>query len=340
MRCSAASLVRQEPLAGTAPVATRFLVVEYPGHWPSEPLDAFGAEARGWLKAATKAVHGQVLLVRRPGAPLLEPEAIRDLPLRWWVVDTDSRTQIDGSWTAEADLAAAASVLNGGAASDQPAPPPASRGESPTARPAELALLVCCHAKRDQCCAIEGRPLAAALAERWPEATWQCTHLGGHRFAPTFLVLPDGVCYGRVPAGEGPEVVAGQLEGRVRADLLRGYCSQEGWEQAAVAHVLAVRQAGVGAALRQAQGPRSGRVPDGLAREEVAPGKVIPPVAGLAVTSRSLEPDVWTVTVTVGGAPYDVVVRAVHHPPVPLSCGDAPAKKSVSYIVAEGKRGS
>ena len=60
-----------------------------------------------------------------------------------------------------------------------------------------LLWLVCTNGRRDVCCAEFGRPVARALAERWPEETWETTHLGGHRFAATFLALPSGITIGR-----------------------------------------------------------------------------------------------------------------------------------------------
>ena len=53
-------------------------------------------------------------------------------------------------------------------------------------------LLVCTHSKRDLCCAMYGRPLAAGLASNpnYAQAVWETSHLGGHRFAPTAVQLP------------------------------------------------------------------------------------------------------------------------------------------------------
>ncbi|MFP5072671.1 sucrase ferredoxin [Pseudonocardia nantongensis] len=62
---------------------------------------------------------------------------------------------------------------------------------------AEPVLFVCGHGGRDRCCVIEGRPLAAELAGSGVDV-WECSHLGGHRFAPTALVLPSGYAYGRL----------------------------------------------------------------------------------------------------------------------------------------------
>ena len=59
-------------------------------------------------------------------------------------------------------------------------------------------LLVCTHGVHDTCCALRGRPVAAALAARWPGQVWECSHVGGDRFAPNVVVLPDGFYYGNL----------------------------------------------------------------------------------------------------------------------------------------------
>ena len=64
--------------------------------------------------------------------------------------------------------------------------------------PAPPALLVCTHAERDPCCGTDGRALVDALAAAGVPDVWECSHLGGHRFAATALVLPTGYLYGHL----------------------------------------------------------------------------------------------------------------------------------------------
>ena len=63
---------------------------------------------------------------------------------------------------------------------------------------------VCAHGTHDACCAIRGRPVAAALDQLRPGRVWECSHVGGDRFAANVLVLPSGVLYGRVVASDRP----------------------------------------------------------------------------------------------------------------------------------------
>jgi hypothetical protein len=56
-------------------------------------------------------------------------------------------------------------------------------------------VLVCTHGRRDVCCGSAGTDLALRLAAGGPPpgvTTWRTSHTGGHRFAPTVIVLPQG----------------------------------------------------------------------------------------------------------------------------------------------------
>jgi hypothetical protein len=58
------------------------------------------------------------------------------------------------------------------------------------------AVLVCTNGKRDACCAIKGNQLLRSVHDRF--VMWECSHLGGHRFAPSVLFVPSGYVAGRV----------------------------------------------------------------------------------------------------------------------------------------------
>jgi hypothetical protein len=86
----------------------------------------------------------------------------------------------------------------------------------------EPVYLVCTHGRHDACCAVRGRPVAAALASAYPERTWECSHIGGDRFAANVVVLPHGLFYGHVPPTRALELARQYDEGAVVPDLLRG----------------------------------------------------------------------------------------------------------------------
>jgi hypothetical protein len=84
-------------------------------------------------------------------------------------------------------------------------------------------LAVCTHGRHDACCAERGRPLAAALAgSRHAEAVWECSHIGGDRFAGNLLVLPRGLYYGHLDAAAALDVADALADGRLELDHLRG----------------------------------------------------------------------------------------------------------------------
>lgn len=96
--------------------------------------------------------------------------------------------------------------------------------------------LVCTHSRHDTCCALRGRPAAAAFDEVRPGRVWECSHLGGERFAANLLVLPTGLLYGRVIPEHAPDVVAATEAGAVVGPLLRGRVGLPPAAQAALVH--------------------------------------------------------------------------------------------------------
>jgi len=81
---------------------------------------------------------------------------------------------------------------------------------------------VCVNAKRDICCAKFGRPTYAALHETLGDRAWQTTHVGGHRYAPNILVLPQSALYGRVMPSDVPEFLTATEKHQLARPFLRG----------------------------------------------------------------------------------------------------------------------
>ena len=54
-------------------------------------------------------------------------------------------------------------------------------------------VLVCTNGRHDPCCATFGRPLARVLREgARRDDVWECSHIGGDRFAANIVILPEG----------------------------------------------------------------------------------------------------------------------------------------------------
>ena len=201
-RCAPSALRRGDIRHGTASPVPRWLLVEQPGGWGPEalldsPLDrAVGAELiRRWEHGAGI----RVLLIRRPGR---RTAAARKA---WAVVDSRAgRERVGwGSWTDPAELL------------DLPVGAEAGELGGPL-------YLVCAHGRHDPCCAIRGRPVAEALAAARPGAVWECSHVGGDRFAANLVALPHGLFSAHVTTATAADVAAAYERGQVRPDLLRG----------------------------------------------------------------------------------------------------------------------
>src|SRR3954451_10319041 len=199
-RCSVQALARGDALVATASLAQRWVLIEQPGPWGRDALEQsrFDHGVSPLLARRSRAENVRLLLVRRPG------DRLTDSGRRWAYVD--SRPGREGLWwsvrTGDADLL--------------DAPWDGSVGE-----PARAATyLVCTHGAHDACCALRGRPLARSMPAPGPADVWECSHLGGDRFAANVVVLPHGFYYGQVP-GDGAEIVESHTSGRVALPWLR-----------------------------------------------------------------------------------------------------------------------
>jgi hypothetical protein len=156
--------------------------------------------------------HGiRVLAIRRPG------RTPRSATRRWGYADCrPGRERLAwGTYTDDADLLTLDPVAVAAGAT------PVVAGVAGIADTAP-AYLVCAHSKHDTCCALRGRPVAAALLAERPGHVFECSHVGGERFAANVLVLPLGLLYGRVLPFAAKEFAAATDDGRVVDALLRG----------------------------------------------------------------------------------------------------------------------
>ncbi len=234
--CSTVSRSLDEPIAGTAATASTWLLLEQPGPWGAKALTSSHLDpALGRaLEAAAEDTGVRVVLIRRPGrhADCRMPATRRvyvahTVPGNVWL---HAATTADPQRLLDLDFAA----LGRGE--------PESFDRALGGRPhdGDPLALVCTNGKRDRCCALLGRPLAAELAASAVEGVWEVTHLGGHRFSPTVLVLPYGYAYGRAEAHLVKEVLHSAREGRIVVEGCRGGSA---WERPGQSAELAVRRA-------------------------------------------------------------------------------------------------
>ena len=81
---------------------------------------------------------------------------------------------------------------------------------------------MCTNGKRDRACARFGLPVYQAFETVAGEAAWQSTHLSGHRFAATALLLPHGLGCGRIALADVPHLASEYRANRLVPDLYRG----------------------------------------------------------------------------------------------------------------------
>lgn len=170
--------VHIEPLPGTSKVGDTYVLLEHTGAWSHDILDGhtFTAEVSSRLKALGVGLY----LIRKPGRA-----GHVDKPLKTVYL-------VFGS-------AGIAETLTVEKAEDVCSLDLSGPGKNGAARVVDPILLICTHAKRDVCCAVKGRPIAASLCRAFPEAPiWECSHTKGHRFAPSMVLMPWGYAWGRL----------------------------------------------------------------------------------------------------------------------------------------------
>ena len=232
-RCASAARLRADPMMATAPPARRLLLIEVPGPWGRTALtdSRLDRYASGRLADAADSAGVRVQLIRRPGrhaAPLAGEPAPEKA---WAVVDTTpGRVSVRwGRWRHEHDLLEVdLTASRTPPAADAPSGPPLA--------------LVCTHGRHDVCCALRGRPVAAALAEGTGWDVWECSHLGGDRFAANVLLLPSGELLGGLDEVSAVAAVRAVEGGRIPLEHYRGRLGRTSVEQAAI-H-LAMRELG------------------------------------------------------------------------------------------------
>lgn len=202
-------------MAGTAPAATAWLVLEQPGPWGAAALTEsdLDPELGAFLTAVTGEFGVRVLLVRHPDRPQRDHDGRSNV----WVARVASgNPQLrhavldDVSEIADWDFAAMAIGYL------------PEVGEITT----DPLLLICAHGRRDACCAVSGRALLSAVYETATAAErsriWESSHIAGHRFAPVSLALPYGAVHGRVSVEEADAFLAASMHGEVLPHRFRG----------------------------------------------------------------------------------------------------------------------
>lgn len=258
----------EEPLTGTAPRAQTWWLVEVSGAWGRQAV----ADCRFPEVAALRS-DGQrrVILVRRPGR---HPASAKQDVLRLWIADGSggSPRELRVPRTEIAALDADPDERRWDVAIDELAP----------------TLAVCANSARDACCGVDGRALLRSLDG--VAGVWECSHLGGHRFAPTALQVRQGMVYGRLTHEAARDIACSDVVDARWCSLMRG------------SPALAAQLQAVQIAVLRAYG----RVPGVLApSSNDSIHFQVDALEGFALEgfARTTESDVGTWPVSCGGAP-------------------------------------
>lgn len=196
-------------MLGTAEQVDAWLLLEYKASWPAKAITegSLTAETQAWL-VRTQEQFAQLGLRLRPQL-VRQPELDHDVTRL--LLSTGGHTfEFSGSgyqFLLDLDLAALVQTR---------------LVEAPGEPASAPRYLVCTNGKRDLCCSRFGLPLYQRLRELVGDRVWQVTHLGGHRFAPNVLVIPQNVIYGRVQLDEAEAFVEQVEQGQLDFTHLRG----------------------------------------------------------------------------------------------------------------------
>lgn len=282
---------------GTAPAATFWVALEQNGPWGREAATQsyLDPEIGMAMDRSCQESGGRFILIRRPGA---HPDTRVAHPRRVYVAGGLAVRP----WLLEADLVDPALLLRlpwadlvrGDIDAVQDAVPELEDSPTPV-------LMICGNSRRDVCCAVRGRPVALKSSSQRPGRVWECSHTGGHRFAPTGVLLPHGQAFARLST----ESAVAALDAASRDEVFTGLL---GWAyDRGRSHLTPPAQAAESAVRQQIQEVNL------LALSTMA-------------TPQPGQEDAWRCRVShVDGRHWDVVaVRESGGEDRPESCGKAP----------------
>jgi hypothetical protein len=217
-RCAEIARTLDEPMVGTAPSTRRWLCLERTEPWPADINQDRDPGVRALLARAAAAGFRPLMIRSTEGGPERRPPRV-------FLTDTAPGRTV----TTTLDIERPEQL------DDLPLPDPDH--PLPGVPVTAPMFLICTHEQRDPCCGLDGRALVDAIAG---PGVFAASHLGGHRFAPTALMLPTGYAYGRLEPTSAATIRAGAAAGVITTDRCRGRCT---WSPRGQVAELAVREA-------------------------------------------------------------------------------------------------
>ncbi|MCU4185359.1 hypothetical protein K6U06_13375 [Acidiferrimicrobium sp. IK] len=229
LRCAAQMRAAGADPGGTAGTYDGYLLVEWPRPWPPDMGDiAALAPVRALLgdhaRRLGENIRLQGLVPERPDRRRVVLYRRDEGPFSGYArreLDASVAPQLDPDGARAGDpetvgfrLADAAATLLAGPGHD-----------AAPAAPVWRDVLVCTHGRRDRCCGSWGTELWQALSGAdlpGDISLWRTSHTGGHRYAPTMLVLPEGTAWGFVDAGSARAILRREEPIEALLPLYRG----------------------------------------------------------------------------------------------------------------------
>ena len=207
--CSSLSSAQGESLAGTASLVKRWLLVEDPGPWGYDALvqNKLPRDLLAELRAWADSVSARVILVRRGPqkvGPARKLFVVSSTPGNEWLHSTTT-DGLDALTAVDRDAFRSGTGIPG--------------------KRLDNLYLVCTHGRHDRCCSVRGNPVARALCARYGDTAWECSHIGGDRFAANIVCLPKGAYFGRVGSADAERLTEDYARGVLDLDCFRGWSS-------------------------------------------------------------------------------------------------------------------
>ncbi|MEO6629424.1 MAG: sucrase ferredoxin [Aquihabitans sp.] len=221
--CSKASEERHESAVATASQVSAWLLVEVHGAWGIDAIaeSELGPHVPDGWKSDLKQRGIRPICIR----PTSRDHAPAPIRVFFVVAARPGRTE-GAMWTRTVPTLAAVRYVTDDL----------RIGEDPTGweRHGERVVLVCTNGKHDQCCATHGRPIVRHLQDsQWADQVWECSHIGGDRFAANLVVLPDSLYFGRMEPADAEALLIAHNHGQIALEWYRGRSTLRFEEQAA-----------------------------------------------------------------------------------------------------------
>ncbi|HLJ13644.1 MAG TPA: sucrase ferredoxin [Bryobacteraceae bacterium] len=203
--CSELSRAQSEEIYGTAARIDTWLLLEHPPAWSAKsfPDDRLPADIQKRLNLLAE-------LTPRCRRLLIRQRHQRGEELHCFLIS--SREQNERIFRITAN--SYEDLLSFG---------PASLDRHPGAAPwTEPLYLVCTHGRHDKCCAKFGFSTYRAVRKLTQANAWECSHVGGDRFAANLICLPHGIYYGNVFPEDAEALVTAYKQGKIALKHYRG----------------------------------------------------------------------------------------------------------------------